>query len=590
MDQRERSGRIMPAADKNEERLSNGDPDHMKVINASIIISSAIVFSIIGICYYLGYTVVFPHLIDIPIILCAFFHPRRGPAFAIALSALYILMSAVLTGFSEIEILYALGRAAVFIMIGTAVSYVSIKTGNEKKRYSDLFNSLSDITYITSCTEDWEPHLITECNETTLVNTGYSRGELIGKQVSVLASPVPKLKEIRDNGKTESGEYGSIYVFETGHRRKDNTEYPVEMKIRLTTINNKPACLITARDITRRKETEREIINQAAYLESLIRTIPLPFIYKDSDLCYRMCNDPFLEFAGMKNEDFIGKTIHDLLPREFADRIHEMDLETMKTHKPVSGTICLPGNNGEGRPTIMTKMAVFSGDGRFDGIITINQDITDLKSAKEELRRSLEEKTVLLQEVHHRVKNNLAIIIGFLVMQKHHMKDKQCMAALTEAENRIHSLAIVHESIYLSENISEIDAGQHFESLISSILTSFSDGSIITYSIDAGGCKLGIKHAIPASLIVNEIITNSVKYAFKGRESGEISFRLYIDEDETFRMSIADDGVGFPEGFDASGQKTLGMKVINSIVRLQLKGEVSMDSGPKGTTWNIRWK
>ena len=87
MDQRERSGRIIPSADKNEERLSNGDPDRMKVINASIIISSAIVFSIIGICYYLGYTVVFPHLIDIPIILCAFFHPRRGPAFAIAISS-----------------------------------------------------------------------------------------------------------------------------------------------------------------------------------------------------------------------------------------------------------------------------------------------------------------------------------------------------------------------------------------------------------------------------------------------------------------------------------------------------------------------
>lgn len=576
---------------------SSGSPstaisDYKRVTPALIIISAITTLCILGICYYLGYTIVVPHLIDIPIILCAFFYPRRGPAFAVALSVIYVLMAAVLTGFSEIEIIYATGRAAIFVLIGIAVSFISAGFNNEKKRYSDLFNSLSDITYIAACTDEEEIGDIIECNETTLKNTGYGREELIGKPVSVLASgDIPSLRNYRSNAKGEDTESGSgIYIIETEHRRKDKTTYPVEMKIRRSSFDNKPVFVITARDISRRKDTENKLMIQAQFLESLIETIPLPFMHKDRDFRHTMCNTPLLECLNLNKEDFIGKTLFDVIPPKYAEEIHKMDLETMTSHEPVSRTLALPGKDGEDHPTIMTEMAVFSENKEFSGIISISQDISDLRKAKDDLKRSLEEKTILLQEVHHRVKNNLAIIIGFLTMQRNLMDDEKCIEAITDAENRIYSLAIVHESIYLSENISEIDAQEHFEALVGSILTAFSDDSKITHSIAAGGCNLDIRQAIPASLIVNEIITNAVKYAFKGRDSGKISLRLYEDENERFNMIISDDGIGLPQDFDHSKSKTLGIKVVNNIVRLQLKGDVSMESGPSGTTWRISWK
>ncbi|MBN1432364.1 MAG: PAS domain S-box protein [Methanomicrobiaceae archaeon] len=556
-----------------------------------IILSAVIVFIILGICYYLNYTIVTPHLIDIPIILFAFYYPKKGPVVAVLLSVVYILMVAVVTGFSDIEIIYAMGRAAIFVTIGTAVSLISARLNTEKKRYSSFFNSLSDTTYITTCTEDGEIGEIIECNDTTLINTGYSREELIGKPVSVLTTNIPPTlkdyhKDRRENCNPDSG----IYVIETEHKKKDGTSCPVEMKIRSYSFDKKPVFIITARDISKRKNYENKLMLQAQFLESLIETIPIPFMYKDRNMRHIMCNNPLLVSLGMKKEDFIGKTAFEIYPPESAEEIHRMDLETMSSHMPVSKTIALPGSEGETRRILMNKMGVFSEDGEFNGVISVAQDITDLKKVKEDLRRSLEEKTILLQEVHHRVKNNLAIIIGFLTMQKILMDDEKCIEAITDAENRIYSLAAVHESIYLSENISEIDAQEHFENLVASILSAFSDDSGIMHSTDAGGCKLDIRQAIPASLIINEIITNSIKYAFKDRESGKISLKMFMDENHRYNMIISDDGIGIPADFDQSKSQTLGIRVINNIVRLQLKGDVTMKTGPSGTTWTISWK
>lgn len=557
-----------------------------------IVLSAIIVYFIIGICYSLGYTTVTPHMMDIPIILCAFFYPKRGIAAAILLSAGYILLAAALSGFSGIETIYATGRAFVFIAIGVAVSFLSAGLVSEKKRYSHLFNSLSDITYIAGRLEDGGIGDIIECNETTLKNTGYSQEEIIGKPVSVLTSgTTPTLENLKiwqESGKESDN--NEIYVIESEHTRKDNSSYPVEMKIRSSSIDEKPVYVITARDISRRKEIEEKLISQATFLESLIETIPIPYLYKNSDLRHTMCNTSLLEFMNMEKDFFIGRTVFEVLPKEYADPIDKMDLETIATRRPVSGTVRVPGNNGEERTILMNMMAVFPDEDVFSGIITIFQDISDFKKVKEDLRRSLDEKTILLQEVHHRVKNNLSIIIGFLSMQKRVMDDEKCIEAITDAENRIYSLAAVHESIYLSETISEIDAQEHFENLISTILITFSEHPEVTGLVDAGGCKLDIRQAIPTSLIANEIITNSIKYAFKDRESGKVSLKLQKDDKGRYNMIVSDDGIGLPGDFDLSKSQTLGIKVINNIVKLQLKGEVTMTSGASGTTWDINWK
>ena len=362
------------------------------------------------------------------------------------------------------------------------------------------------------------------------------------------------------------------------------------MKISKSSIDNKSVYVITSRDISKRKEAENKLKSQAKFLESLIETIPIPFFYKDQNLRYTMCNSALLNFLNIRKEEFIGKDAFDIYPAGNAEEINQTDLETISSKKPSTQRISIPGGDGEIHTIISNKIGVFSEDDRNLGLITIFQDISDIKKIKQDLRQSLHEKTLLLQEIHHRVKNNLAIIIGFQTMQRHLMDDEKCIEAISDAENRIHSLAVVHESIYLSDKITEIDAGEHFENLIGGILAAFSDESKINYSIDAKGCKMDIRQAIPSSLIVNEIVTNSVKYAFSGRESGNIYFNIKKDSDGAFTLNVSDDGIGIPEGFNQEKSQTLGIKVINNIVKLQLKGDVRMESGSSGTKWEIKWK
>jgi|GEM_PF-1283398 len=217
----------------------------------------------------------------------------------------------------------------------------------------------------------------------------------------------------------------------------------------------------------------------------------------------------------------------------------------------------------------------------------IIRDITERKQAEQNIQSALDEKTLLLQEVHHRVKNNLAIIISLLGMQIMEESDEKVQSVLTDVETRIMSMAAVHEGLYHSENLSEIDLTEHFRTIGGQIIESYSSSvqTGIQYNVQGTPCYVDLELGVSLSLVVNELITNTIKYAFPGRESGNLQI-LTDCEGDTIRITVADDGIGIPEDLELASLKSIGLALVNSVVTRQLHGTLSV-SGDCGTRWVI---
>lgn len=212
-----------------------------------------------------------------------------------------------------------------------------------------------------------------------------------------------------------------------------------------------------------------------------------------------------------------------------------------------------------------------------------NKTITQQKNL---LEQSLAEKEMLLKEVHHRVKNNLQIISGLFDKQARVTNDEKIKKIIREGQDRVFSIALVHQNLYQSESLSKIGIKSYLEMLVKSIATSqASDMQKITTILEVEDIMIDIDTIIPLGLILNELITNCYKYAFEGKTQGNIHIR-FCQQEKTNWLRVADDGVGLPEGFDMLKAHTLGLSLVRGLVR-QLNGTLRHETNSKGTTFEI---
>lgn len=224
-----------------------------------------------------------------------------------------------------------------------------------------------------------------------------------------------------------------------------------------------------------------------------------------------------------------------------------------------------------------------SGDD-FDALATgINMLGEELQSSTV----SLKEKEVLLKEVHHRVKNNLQIISSLLSLQMEGISDKNSIKFFSDNTRRIRSMALVHETLYQSKDISEVDFACYLKALILSVKDSYKNEKPIRVLLEAESHHLKIDTAIPCGLIINELITNSYKYAFDGKQDGEIHLKFTKAKGKAgnYKLSIRDNGIGFSKKFDLNKTTTLGLQLV-SILTQQLDGSLSLENN-KGASFTI---
>ena len=216
-------------------------------------------------------------------------------------------------------------------------------------------------------------------------------------------------------------------------------------------------------------------------------------------------------------------------------------------------------------------------DGAVVGIVIVARDITERKRADERFSASLREKEVLLKEVHHRVKNNLQVIASMLNLQAGSATDDHCRLALRDSQNRIRTLALIHEKLYTSGDLAEIPIKDYIEDLTSSLFRSLaSDPDSVSLQLDIADVLLDINAAIPVALILNELTSNSLEHAFPAGTEGEISVTFKPTSATRFRLTVRDTGVGMPGELDFRNTESLGMQLVCLLTK-QLDGEIELD-------------
>ncbi|HSE83248.1 MAG TPA: histidine kinase dimerization/phosphoacceptor domain -containing protein [Thermodesulfobacteriota bacterium] len=207
------------------------------------------------------------------------------------------------------------------------------------------------------------------------------------------------------------------------------------------------------------------------------------------------------------------------------------------------------------------------------------------KLSDERIQSSLREKEILLKEIHHRVKNNLQIISSLLNLQSRSITSEEVRQRLKESQNRVKSMALIHEKLYQSENLVGINFKDYIRSLLSYLLSSYgADPNKVKFKIDADNVLLSLDRAIPCGLIVNEIASNSLKYAFPNGREGEISVALSSDNGNHI-LSISNDGIPFPENIDFRNTKSLGLQLVCALTE-QIRGTIELNKS-SGTEFRI---
>jgi PAS domain S-box-containing protein len=309
----------------------------------------------------------------------------------------------------------------------------------------------------------------------------------------------------------------------------------------------------------------------------------------DRDWTMEFVSDGCLELTGYSPSDLVGnRTI------SFSQVIHPEDREmiwnqiqdALRQKIPYQLHYRIISAGGETKWVLEKGREVFSSAGELVALEGFTTDITEGKVAEERLKASLEEKVVLLKEIHHRVKNNLQIIHSLLNLQSGYIRDVKALEMFKECQNRVKSMAIIHEVLYQSKDLARVTFEDYIKSLGGNLFRAYGANSKpLELEIRVQEVMLDIDTAIPCGLIINELVSNSLKYAFTEGKKGKITIDMHPEGTDRLVLIVRDNGVGLPEGLDFRHTETLGMQLVNTLTE-QLKGNLEVKRA-EGTEFKI---
>jgi len=337
------------------------------------------------------------------------------------------------------------------------------------------------------------------------------------------------------------------------------------------------------RDITDRRRAEISLGQSLEKFRIIATSTPDHLIVQDRGLRYTMVINPQM---GKSEIEMIGKTDQDLLPKEEAETVTRVKRKVLETGISATSEIAITGKNGEKRFFAGSYVPKRNHAGEIDGLIGYFRDVTETKLANEKILSALGEKEVLIREIHHRVKNNLQIITGLLEMTRTRAEHPETAEVLTDMMLKIKAMAQVHTRMYQNNQSGKIDMGAQIRDMMNDLSGIYGrTGHGICCEVDANEFWLPVEMAIPCALAMNEILSNSFIYAFKGRIQGVIRVMARIKDGRAL-IVVKDNGGGIPPGIDPNTTASLGWKLIRNLVR-QLGGDHTIESGPGGTTVTI---
>lgn len=320
------------------------------------------------------------------------------------------------------------------------------------------------------------------------------------------------------------------------------------------------------RSIEALKKSGEDLRTSELKIRTIFNTIPDMIWLKDTQGVYLACNTMFERFFGASEKEITGKRDHDFVDAGLADEFREHDRKAMLAGKKTSNEEWITFA-ATGRQALMdtVKTPLYDDKGTLVGVLGISHEITERKENENRIKALLEEKEILLKEVHHRIKNNMNTIKGLLTLQLYATENPVVSAALKDAESRIQSIIMLYDRLYCTDNYRELSVKAYLEPLASEVINSFPGTAAIRLDISIEDFILNVQTLTSIGIIMNEILTNSMKHAFTGRTEGLIRIRLWSEGPEA-HLTIEDDGNGIRETVDTRKPAGFGMQLINMIV------------------------
>ena len=383
------------------------------------------------------------------------------------------------------------------------------------------------------------------------------------------------------NSRVENG-IDYIPFYENKLIRKDGKVISVEAFSIPFKIKDKIAIQVFAKDITDRKLAEETVRKLSRAVEQSSASIVITDLNGDIEYV----NPKFCEVTGYSIEEVVGNNPRVLKSGEGTSDMYQNLWSTISQGKEWSGIFYNKRKDG----SFFWESALISPIKNESGNIThylgIKEDITEQKLKDEKLQSSLKEKELMLREIHHRVKNNLQIISSLLKLQATYITDPIALEYFRVSQDRVKSMALIHQQLYRSTDLSSIDFGDYLRNLTTHLFQAYgANEKNIVLNIEANNIFIGIDSAIPCGLLINELISNSLKHAFPGSKRGKILIKMESIGDNRFVLTVSDDGIGFPEDLDFKNTKSLGMQLVITLTE-QIDATIELIRD-KGTTFRI---
>ncbi|MCD6162850.1 MAG: PAS domain S-box protein [candidate division Zixibacteria bacterium] len=423
----------------------------------------------------------------------------------------------------------------------------------------------------------WDSELrITRFNHAFEQLTGRNAGEMIESQLGILFPIQQREKSMALIRRTISGERWNEVEIPIMHTDGSVRIVSWSSATLFTSDGSNPIAVIAhGQDITEHKKAEEALKQSEEKYRTLIENIQDGvFVIQNRKLMF--ANEAFANVSGFSLDEIIGKDFKDFIAPDDLDLLEKAYLQLMSDENiPAEFEFRVIQKNKNAYNHVNMTAGLFNYQGKTAALGTL-KDITARKLAEDKVKQSLAEKEILLKEIHHRVKNNLQVISSLLELQSEHVTDNKTLEILKVSQNRIRAMGLIHESLYHSSDLSQINFTGYIENLLENLCNSFGINiEAIKISINVGDIQFSISKAISCGLIINELVTNSLKYAFKDGEEGEIAISLYSD-DGHYTMIISDTGACFPENFDFANTETLGLQLVNLLAK-QLKGTIELN-------------
>jgi PAS domain S-box-containing protein len=409
---------------------------------------------------------------------------------------------------------------------------------------------------------------------------GYPQDEILGKHIGII---IPHdVRDVHKQYVRKFGETGTTnrHMGALGAVRglkKNNQEFPIEASISQIKTSGEKLYSVILRDITEREIAGQQLMESENRFRNMADNAPVLIWLSNENNEFTYFNKSWLNFTGRSLEEEIGWGWTDNINPDEKENIVNLYKNNFEARESLATEFRLLRADGTYRWILNHAIPRFSSDKQYSGFIGSCVDITERKIFEVQLNASLKEKEVLLKEVHHRVKNNLQIISSLLSLQAESLKDDKMMELMVESQNRIKSMALIHEKLYQTKALSKIDVRSYVTELVDNLLMSYlTDKSAVKLELDIEDIEFDVDTGIDIGLIINELISNSLKYAFPQDFKGEKKISVIIKKDEAagkVLLLIKDTGIGIREDFDLATSESLGLQLVDTLVQ-QFEGTI----------------